>query len=155
MLFEKSDNSSIPLAVPLMYLSRKDTRLKDNLLRTYLSMSEEELDFKLSLEIEELRDDYNDYRKLVEAMYKLNPPSFLKEKFKQLPDFRVYKQEMEEEFDEDHKHLKDKKQYKALKITELYQSYKNHWRMGLSELIDYINRYTDFFFESLEGQERK
>lgn len=114
----------------------------------YKELTEKDLDFELSLEIEELKDVFEDYNKFIKAIHQLNAPDFIKEKFpilEQKRDFQAYKNEIEREFLNDHSHLTDTKRLKILKIIDLYQSNTKHWRSAISQLINYLNRYADFF----------
>lgn len=119
---------------------------------SYNNLSDKELDFELSLEIEGFRDIFEDYKKLTQAIHYLKAPDFMREKFS-VPgaigeysgDFKTYRGQLEKEFEQDHAHLKDERQLKVLKIIDLYQVNKQHYQYLLSSLIDYIHRYVDFF----------
>ncbi|MEJ7821968.1 MAG: helix-turn-helix transcriptional regulator [Chitinophagaceae bacterium] len=109
----------------------------------YKDMSEKDLEYELSIEIERLNDLYKDFKKLTEIVHLLNATEWLKNKFPLVPDYKKYKQEIEEDFEEMHGHLTDKKLLKALKIVDLYQETQEHVRNMTSKLIDYIHQYSD------------
>ncbi len=109
----------------------------------YKNMSVNELDYELSVEIERLNDVYRDFKKLTEIIHLLNATEWLKNKFPLAPEYKKYKQDIEEEFEEMHGHLTDKKTLKVLKIVDLYQSTQEHLRNMVTKLIDYIHQYSD------------
>ncbi len=108
----------------------------------YNQLTDKDLDFELSLEIEDYKQAFNDYKLLCETLHALNPPDFLLEKFPIPKDFNYYRQEAEEEFNEDHSHLKDERQRKILKIVDLYQANTEHERYSISSLIMYMHQYS-------------
>lgn len=135
---------NVPSNVPLDFKSQRFS--------LYDGLSEKELDFLLSIEIEGFRDAFEDYKKLTQAVHYWKGPDFILEKFpvpgsvgQYSGDFKIYRGQLEKELEEDHAHLKDRRQLKVLKITDLYQSNNKHYRYLLSSLIDYIHRYVDFF----------
>lgn len=109
----------------------------------YKNMSEKDLEYELSVEIERLNDAYKDFKKLTEIIHLLNANEWLKNKFPLVPDYKKYKQEIEEDFEEMHGHLTDKKTLKVLKIVDLYQEKQEHVKNMISKLIDYIHQYSD------------
>jgi transcriptional regulator with XRE-family HTH domain len=111
----------------------------------YNSLSDNELKFEISREIEAMKDSFEDYSKLTEFLHKVNAPKFLKDKFHIGPDFKTYLKEAENEFNEDHSHIKDGKHLKVLKIVDLYQSQRDHFKRQLSSLIHYLHHYADMF----------
>lgn len=144
---------NVPLNVPFESTSSKKT----NPYSYYEGLPEKELDFELSIEIEELRRTYEDYTKLTKAIHSINAPSFIKDKFaipgevKEAPyftaDFSSYRSILENDFEKDHSHIDDSKKLKVLKIIDLYQADTEHWRSQISRLIDYFYNYIDFFLD--------
>lgn len=117
----------------------------------YNHLTVKDLDFELSLEIENYKDAFNDHKLLTETLHALNPPAFLIEKFPLVPkEFSIWKQEAEEEFDTEHSHISDERQRKVLKLVDLYQSSTEHWHRMTSILIFYMHRYSDMIAENIK-----
>ncbi len=149
-----------PKNVPLNVPQELTSSIRVNQYSYYESLLEKDLDFELSIEIEELRRTYEDYTKLTKAIHSINAPQFIKDKFgvpgqvKEAPffveDFGRYRSILENDFEKDHSHIEDSKKLKVLKIIDLYQSDTEHWRGQTSRLIDYFYNYIDFFLDRPE-----
>jgi len=120
----------------------------------YLNLNDDDLKFEISLEIENLRADYNNYRKLLEAIYKLVPPAFFTKKFPPVKDFEEYKKMIESEYQPNFDQNGEENSFTLIyKILELYKAEQEHCKHKLTILIDYFNRYSDFFLDSKEIKE--
>lgn len=150
MYITKKDSFSTLKAVPTLYPTAKKSKRGFDPVEGYIGLSENDLDYELSIEIEQLKEDYEAHSKLTQAIHSVKPPAFFIKKFPILKDFKEYKQEIEREFAEDHQHLEGTSFYKIFKIIELYQSGQEHQRRQLSTLIDYFHRYSDFFLDKQE-----
>lgn len=123
----------------------------------YEILAIKELDYQLSIEIENLNDVYNDFKKLLEVVHLLNAPDFLKDKFPLIPEFQEYRYKRELDFEDTHKHLKDERMLKVLKIVDLYQAGQEHTRSMISKCIRYMYQYSDLFIsktvrETVQGK---
>jgi len=117
----------------------------------YLELTDKELDHEIKLEIDDFKSIYQDYKKLLEAIYHLDPPAFFKKKFGVWPEFDEYLKSIESEhepvFDQNDK---ENSFTKVDKIVNLYKKEQEHMHYRLSLLIDYFNRYSDFFLDEKE-----
>lgn len=146
------DIFSSKMSSPNVQLLSGDTNFKPLLNRRnfkpydfYNSLPVKELDVEISIELEDCKDVFEDLRKLTEFLHKINAPAFLKDKFPLGPDFETFNKEAVEDFLEMHAHLKDEKQLKVFTIVDLYQADREHWQRSLSQLINYLHNYADWF----------
>jgi transcriptional regulator with XRE-family HTH domain len=113
----------------------------------YESCSESDIDKLLSVDIEALKDTFNSYQKLIKAANDLKAPDFLLQKF-EVSDFKTEKKEIDEDIKFAHPHLKEGKTLKIILIGE-YKSNIMHYRNQLTQLIDYMEQYSDFFKDQI------
>ena len=104
------------------------------------TLTAKEVDFELSHAIDQLKDVYNDRKLLGEFLRKIDAPEFLLEKFPVWPDFKIHKQKIEKEFEEEHNHL-SAEELKLLKINMLYHDDFDAVRNSVSKLIKYLHTY--------------
>lgn len=117
----------------------------------YLRLNDRDLDYEIESEIKDWKLIWDDYKKLLEAIYKLEPPAFFKTKFTLPPDFEKYKENIESEYSPRlDNNGKENSFTKIDKILNLYREQKEHRQYLLSILIDYFNRYSDFFLDDNE-----
>jgi len=97
------------------------------------------------LELDSLRETYNNYKILIEFIHSLKPyGDFWNEKFKTPKSFDTYFQGLQQEWKEDFEYMEDKKLRLIMEIIDL-NSYIEHWHGAISRLISYIDQYRDFF----------
>lgn len=124
---------------------------KIDLVEPYLSIEEDDLLFEIDLEIEDLKELHENYRKLLIAIYNLVPPAFFKKKFPLVPlstDFSEYLKWLEDEYNPYIDQDGNKNTFTLIhKIFELYRPAQDHLKHMITILIDYFNRYSDFFLD--------
>ena len=137
----KKDIKTDQKNVPSLSTFTKNPKRKD-LIDFYLQMSEEQADFELSIEIENLKDEYNDYTNLLQVLHSLRPAPRLLEKFPLATQFIDYKLKSENDFDIIHGNIKKPSLRKAFKILH-YIDTRTHIRQSLSKLISFMHRYAE------------
>lgn len=98
----------------------------------------------LSVAINDFKQSFNDYSKLVKISNDFGSPDFIKEKFEIGPKFNDYKKTVDSEFAENHNHITDKKLFKCFQLVA-YESEIEHNRNAISQLINYMEMYVDFY----------
>jgi DNA-binding XRE family transcriptional regulator len=112
----------------------------------YLDLNESDLKVEISLEIENLKVDYNNYKKLLDTIYKLDPPAFFAKKFQPVKDFEEYMKLIENDYQPNYDQDGNENSFTLIdKIIELYKSEQEHCKHKTTILIDYFNRYVDYF----------
>ena len=106
------------------------------------SLSDDDLDWHLSIEIELLREIHTALENVLKIGNSFKLSESYKSKFdmKYWKPYEEYRKGMEETFEETHNHIKNKRNLKALKIVDLYQSDRQHLIEGMSTLLGHLAR---------------
>lgn len=117
---------------------------EDNKLAFYLRHNDIRLDGLLSVAISDLKDIYNALKKLTSFIANVGAPDFIRDRFSPMAEFEIYKNDLDAEFDETYNQIKDVKVLKCTRIIH-YEEDINHNKYLLIQMIEYVDRYDDFF----------
>ncbi|WP_295799959.1 helix-turn-helix transcriptional regulator [Mucilaginibacter sp.] len=118
---------------------------EENKLAFYLKHSDKRLDGLLSNAIDDLKNVYEAYRKLILFSESMGAPDFVLEKFPAIDEFKVYKRKfVDAEFKETYGVITDSKVLKCAKLID-YESNLEHYTFLLNKLIEYMYRYADMY----------
>jgi transcriptional regulator with XRE-family HTH domain len=117
---------------------------EDNKIDFYYGHTDRQLNKLLSVSITDFKQCFNDYLKLIKVSESFGSPDFIREKFVLGPNFNEYKKELDTDFFESHSHITDKKLLKCFQLVG-YESQVESTRMYISQLINYMDMYTDFY----------
>lgn len=104
----------------------------------------------LSLEKEAYEEQYNSHISLVKVLHYLNPPTFLKEKFRVPEPYPEHMKDYVKEFKEETEGLKNDKLKNILLIIRLKED-KEYLSSRLGKLINYMDMYKDFILGKLKA----
>ncbi|WP_295714191.1 helix-turn-helix transcriptional regulator [Mucilaginibacter sp.] len=117
---------------------------EENKIDFYYRHPDRQLNKLLSVSITELKQAFTDYSKLVKVSESFGAPDFIREKFPLGSNFKDYKKEFDFDFGESHNHITDKKLLKCFLLVA-YESEIEGDRMAISQLINYMDMYADFY----------
>lgn len=107
----------------------------ENRIAFYYRHSQQRVDALLSVSIDDFKNAFNDYLKLIKVSNNLGAPEFLVKKYEVSTDFKKYRKELDEDIKEDHKHITDQKLLKCVLICRYIET-TEHFLSSISKLIE-------------------
>lgn len=120
---------------------------EENKVDFYYKHPDKRLDRLLSATANAFEEAFNNYATLVKVANYLGAPDFFAEKFSLNVDFQNYKNKNKDSFTEMNELVNDKKLLKCLQLID-YEDEVEHWNNQTHKLIEYMDRYKDWFERS-------